>query len=251
MGAMLFITVALAFGLSFLFALGGIGSAIALVPALHWLGVPFAAARPTGLMVNTLSMTGASYSNIRNRRLDFLMGLPIIIASAVLAPVGAWCTTVLPKSAVMVVFTGFLIFSGAMLLFYRGGKHADRYREDRPVAGPAIIGAAAGFLSGLLGVGGGGLISPLLIFMGFNPKKVAAITAFTVPFSSFIGFVAYAMMGTVQWRVLIPASLAAYGGGFLGTGFMQGRLQPGTVKKFLGVVLFGLAAKMIVELMGG
>jgi len=32
---------------------------------------------------------------------------------------------------------------------------------------------------------------------------------------------------------------------------MQGRLQPGTVKKFLGVVLFGLAAKMIVELMGG
>jgi len=151
----------------------------------------------------------------------------------------------------MGIFTGFLIFSGAMLLFYRGGIYADRYREDRPVAGPAFIGAAAGFLSGLLGVGGGGLISPLLIFMGFNPKKVAAITAFTVPFSSFIGFVAYAMMGTVQWRVLIPASLAAYGGGFLGTGFMQGRLQPGTVKKFLGVVLFGLAAKMIVELMGG
>lgn len=249
--AMLFITVALAFGLSFLFALGGIGSAIALVPALHWLGVPFAAARPTGLMVNTLSMTGASYSNIKNRRLDFRVGLPIIIASAVLAPFGAWCTTIVPKTAVMAVFTGFLVFSGAMLLLYRGGKHADRYREDRPVAGPAIIGAAAGFLSGLLGVGGGGLISPLLIFMGFNPKKVAAITAFTVPFSSFIGFVAYAMMGTVQWRVLIPASLAAYGGGFLGTGFMQGRLQPGTVKKFLGVVLFGLAAKMIVELMGG
>ena len=59
------------------------------------------------------------------------------------------------------------------------------------------------------------------------------------------------MMGTVQWRVLIAASLAAYGGGFLGTGFMQGRLQPGTVKKILGIVLFGLAAKMIVELVGG
>ncbi|MGB7970343.1 MAG: sulfite exporter TauE/SafE family protein [Candidatus Deferrimicrobiaceae bacterium] len=247
----MFITVVLAFALSFLFALGGIGSAIALVPVLHWLGVPFAAAKPTGLMVNTLSMTGASYSNIRNRRLDFRMGLPIIITSAILAPVGAWCTTIIPRSAVLVVFIGFLVFSGSMLLFFRNGKFAEQYRDDHPIAGTAATGAAAGFLSGLLGVGGGGLISPLLIFMGFNPKKVAAITAFAVPFSSFIGFVAYAMMGTVQWQVLIAASLAAYGGGFLGTGFMQGRLAPGTVKKLLGVVLFGLAAKMIVGLVGG
>ncbi len=114
-----------------------------------------------------------------------------------------------------------------------------------------MIPAAAGLLSGLLGVGGGGLISPLLIFMGFNPKKVAAITAFAVPFSSLIGFVAYAMMGTVQWRVLLVASLAAYVGGFLGTGFMHGRLKPGTVKKFLGLVLFGLAVKLLAGLMGG
>ena len=251
MDATFFITVGLAFGLSFLFALGGIGSAIALVPALSWFGVPLAAARPTGLMVNTLSMSGASYANIKNRRLDFRMGLPIIIASAILAPVGAWCTTIVSQRVVMLVFVGFLIFSGAMLLFFRGGKYAEQYRDDRPIAGPALIGAAAGFLSGLLGVGGGGLISPLLIFMGFNPKKVTAITAFAVPFSSLIGFFAYAFLGTVQWRVLIVASFAAYIGGFLGTGVMQAHFQPGTVKKLLGLILFGLAAKVIIEMIGG
>jgi uncharacterized membrane protein YfcA len=242
---MLIITVILAFVLSFIFALGGVGSAVALVPVLNWLGVPFAAAKPTGLMVNTLSMSGASYSNIKNKRLDFKMGIPIIITSALLAPVGAWCTKIIPRDVVMLVFIAFLIFSGAMLLFFRGNKYADNFRDDRPITGPAIIGAVAGFLSGLLGVGGGSLISPLLIFMGFNPKRVAAITAFVVPFSSFIGFVAYAVMGTVNWTILIPASLAAYAGGFLGTSFMQGRLKPGTVKKFLGVILFILALKMI------
>jgi len=245
---MLVITVGLAFCLSFLFALGGVESAIALVPVLHWLGVPFAAAKPTGLMVNTLSMTGASYSNIKNKRLDFRMGIPIIVTSAILVPLGAWCTRIVPKDVVMVVFIIFLVFSGTMLLFFRGRKFEGNFREDRPIGAPAAIGAVAGFLSGLLGVGGGGLISPLLIFMGFNPKRVAAITAFVVPFSSFIGFIAYAAMGVVNWRILVPASLAAYVGGLLGTGFMQGRLQPGTVKKFLGVVLFGLAAKMIMGL---
>lgn len=242
---MLPVTIVLAFSLSFLFALGGVGSAVALVPALHWLGVPFAAAKPTGLAVNTLSMGGASYSNIKNRRLDFRLGVPIIVTSALLAPLGAWCTRIVPRQWVLFVFIAFLVFSGTMLLFFRGNKYAGQYRDDRPVAAPALIGAVAGFLSGLLGVGGGGLISPLLIFMGFNPKRVAAITAFVVPFSSLIGFIAYAMMGVVDWRVLVPASLAAWGGGYLGTNFMQGRLKPGTVKKFLGLVLLGMAVKMI------
>ncbi|VAW41901.1 hypothetical protein MNBD_DELTA03-721 [hydrothermal vent metagenome] len=245
MDSMLIITVSLAFGLSFLFALGGIGAAVALVPVLHWLGVPFAAAKPIGLMVNTLSLSGASYTNIKHKRLDFRMGIPIIIASAIMAPLGAWCTQIIPKEVVMVVFVLFILFSGTMLLFFRSKKYEKNFRDDRPVAAPAAIGAAAGFLSGLLGVGGGGLISPLLIFMGFNPKRVAAITAFVVPFSSIIGFIAYAAMGTVDWRILIFASLAAYVGGFLGTSFMQGRMKPGTVKKFLGVVLLGLAVKMI------
>ena len=85
------------------------------------------------------------------------MGLPIIVASAVLAPVGAWCTTIIPGSAVMVVFTCFLIFSGAMLLFYRNGKYAEQYREtsDR---GPGDHRGRRGLSLGLLGVGGGGEI---------------------------------------------------------------------------------------------
>ncbi len=246
---MFIITVTLAFALSFLFALGGVGAAVALVPALHWLGVPFAAAKPTGLMVNTLSMSGASYANIKNKRLDFRLGIPIIITSALFAPLGAWSTKIIAHDVVMVIFIVFLVFSGTMLLFFRGNKFAANFRDDRPITGPAMIGAAAGFLSGLLGVGGGSLISPLMIFMGFNPKRVAAVTAFVVPFSSFIGFVAYAAMGTVNWQVLIPASLAAYVGGFLGTNFMQGRLKPGTVKKFLGLILFGLAIKMVMGLL--
>ena len=89
-----------------------------------------------------------------------------------------------------------------------------------------------------------------MIFMGFNSKKVVAITAFVVPFSSLIGFIAYAAIGTVDWRVIAPASLAANAGGYLGTNFMQGRLKPGTVKKFLGIVLFGLAVKMMIPLIG-
>lgn len=251
MDALLVITTALAFGLSFLFALGGVGSALALVPALHWLGVPMAEAKPTGLFVNTLSMTGASVSNIRNGRLDFRLGIPIIVASSLLAPLGAWSTRVIPRGVVLLVFVLFLCFSSFMMMFFKSGKYQDQFREDRPVTGPALIGSAAGFLSGLLGVGGGGLISPLMILMGFNPKKVAAVTAFAVPFSSAIGFAAYALMGTVNWRIMLPASAAAYLGGWAGTHVMHLHLGPATVKKVLAVILLVLAVKMALTLAGG
>lgn len=240
----------LAFGLSFLFALGGIGAAVALVPTLHWLGLPLLVAKPTGLLVNTLSMTGASVSNIRAKQLDFRLGVPIIVSSFLLAPLGAWSSHWISKSVVLAVFSLFLVFSGMMLIFFRAGKFEDQYREDRPILAPTLIGAVAGYLSGLLGVGGGGLIAPLLIMLGFNPKKVAVITAFVVPFSSLSGLAAYLAMGHADLGLMVPAAAAACLGGILGTRVMHARFQPGTVKKFLGGLLLLLALKMGLQLFG-
>lgn len=237
----------LSFVLSFIFAMGGVGSALVLIPMLTWLGIPFNQARPTGLFVNCVSMLGATYNNIKAKRLDFSLGLPIIASSIVLAPVGAWVGHLVPTRILLLVFIGFLIFSSCMMLFFKGSKYVGQYREDKPVTGPLMVGVLAGFFSGLLGVGGGGIISPLMILQGFNPKKVTTVTAFAVPFSSFSAFAAYAAMGSVSIKLLACAGLAAWAGGYLGTRFMHQRFQPQTVKKFLGCALLLLAVRLILN----
>ena len=158
------------------------GSALVLIPVLDWIGLPFAQARSVGLFVNGVSMIGATYSNIRNKRLNFRLGVPIILSSTLLAPLGAWTGHLIPTRCLLIVFITFLCFAGIMMLFFRGAKYADQYREDKPVVGPLLTGVLAGFLSGLPGVGGGGVLSPLMILQGFNPKKVATITAFALTF---------------------------------------------------------------------
>jgi hypothetical protein len=245
MDSLIFIIILLSFGLSFIFALGGVGSAVVLIPTLSWLGVPFNLARPTGLFVNCVSMLGATYSNFKEKRLDIRLGLPIILSSVVLAPVGAWVGHQMPTRFLLLAFIVFLFFSGSMMLFFKGSKYADQYRIDRPVAGPLLVGVLAGFVSGLLGVGGGGIISPLMIFQGFNPKQVATVTAFSVPFSSFSAFLAYAAMGSISWKILAFAGLAAWGGGYLGTRVMQKKMQPQTVKRLLGGVLLLLGVRLL------
>jgi len=246
---MLIITL-LAFVFSFLFALGGVGSALILVPIMFSLGIPLSEAKPTGLLINTLSMGGATYSNYKLKTLDISLGLPIIILSIIFAPAGAYFSTFFPEKIIMGVFICFMLFSGYIMLFFRAKKYEDNYREDRPFLLLSFVGIFAGFISGLLGVGGGGIISPLLILSGFNPKKVAAVTAFVVPFSSFTGFVTYSLMGSTNLKLLALVSLSAFIGGYLGTSFMQSRLKPGTVKKFLGIIMFIMAIKLITKLFG-
>ena len=101
----------------------------------------------------------------------------------------------------------------------------------------------------MLGIGGGGIISPLMLIIGFNPKKITAITAFVVPFSSFSGFLTYWAMGNINWEILLIASIAGIGGATLGTMFMQNRLNPQTVKKILAVILLIMAVKLIIKIM--
>lgn len=248
MDSLLILIFGLSFSFSFVFALGGIGSAAAIIPVLTWVGVPFNIARPTGLFINTLSMGGATYSNIRGGRLDFRLGLPVIVTSLVMAPIGAWSGHFFPTQYILIALVLFLLFASAMMLFFKGSKGEMAYREDHPFAGPALVGVLAGFCSGLLGVGGGGLISPLLIMQGFNPKKIAAITAFAVPFSSVAGFITYALMGSVAWNIWIVAGVAACIGGYLGTSVMHRRMQPSAVKKFLGGILFLVAMRILLDM---
>lgn len=232
---------------AFIFSLGGVGAAIILIPILVSLGIPINIAKPVGLFYNTVSLTGASISNIKNKLLDFKLGIPIIIFSFLFAIAGAYFSKFISNKIILLLFIAFLLFSGLMFLFHKK-KNKDNYRNDTPYLQLSLIGTFAGLLSGLLGIGGGGIISPLMLMLGFNPKKITAITAFVVPFSSFSGFLTYWAMGNINWRILAIASVAGIIGATLGTIFMQKKLNANTVKKILAIILLLMAVKLIFKI---
>ena len=233
---------------AFLFSLGGIGAAIILIPILVSLGIPVNTAKPVGLFYNTVSMLGASVNNIRNKRLDFKAGIPIIIFSFIFAILGAWVSKFIPATIILLLFIAFLLFSSAMFFFHTK-KDELHYRSNNPYLKLSLIGSLAGLLSGLLGVGGGGIISPLMLMLGYHPKKIAAITAFVVPFSSFSAFLTYWAMGEVNWEIMLVASAGGVAGAILGTHVMHKHLNHQTVKKILAVILLLMAVKLILKVL--
>ncbi len=232
----------ISFVASFVLAMGGIGGAIILIPLLISLGIPLTTARPVGLFYNIVGMTGATVSNIKNKRLDVKLGIPIIVTSLLFAVAGAYLSKFVPEKIILILFITFLLFSGFMFLFHKN-RNENSYRDDIPYVSLSMVGAFAGLLSGMLGIGG--IISPLLLMLGFNPKKIAVITAFVVPFSSLTGFLTYWAMGHINWHILLLVSVAGYIGAMLGTAFMQKHLDPQSVKKILAVILLLMAVKLI------
>jgi hypothetical protein len=231
--------------LSAFFALGGVGSAVALVPVVHWMGIDFNFAKAIGLFVNTSTTLTATVMNIKRKVLDIKFALPLAISLAAFAPVGAMFSKYIPVHEVKWFFVAFLVFSGSMLLF---GKKEQKFKYEKQWV-MVLLGALVGFISGLLGIGGGGLLMPLLILLGFDAKKLAVTMSFVLPFSTFAAFLTYLSFVKINWIILIVAAAGAIIGGYIGNYFMHFKLNQQQIKKIIGILLYIIAVKMIWSLL--
>lgn len=225
--------------------IAGVGSAFIVIPTFYWLGVPLTEAMAIGLLLNAISMAFASANYIRYKLVMFRTAIPIIVLAVVFSPLGAYSTRYFPKNVLILLFVLFLVFAASMMLFYKPkkktGGQGDGGRELTTGIG---LGVGAGYLGGLLGVGGGNFIVPALVWLGVDPKKASATTAFIVVFSSLSGFFGHAAMGSINWHLLTFATIGSVAGAVVGSWLMHKKLDAGQVKKVIGIVLYAIAAKM-------
>lgn len=223
----------------------GVGSAFIVIPAFYWLGVPLTEAMAIGLLLNAISMSFASVNYIRYKLVLFKTAVPIILLAIVFSPLGAWSTRFFPKKVLILLFVVFLAFAASMMLFYKPKRNEEGQTSTRKELGTGIgLGIGAGYLGGLLGVGGGNFIVPALVWLGIDPKKASATTAFIVVFASLSGFFGHAAMGSMNWPLLTFAAVGSVAGALLGSWLMHKKLDSTQVKKITGVVLYAIAAKM-------
>ncbi len=230
-------------------AMAGIGAAFLFVPFFYYLGVPLPEAVPTALLLNAVSLSFATISYFRGKLINWQYGVPILVTAVVLSPVGARLTPYVNKGLLLSMFAAFLVFAGGMMLF-----HQARPREVLPNPGARVatcigVGGIAGFLGGLLGVGGGNIIVPALNWLGLDAKVAAGTTALIVVFSSVSGFLGHVSLGAVEPKFVVIMALMAAGGSSVGSQLMQTRMSSKVLKRIIGVMLWLVAAKMIFDLL--
>jgi uncharacterized membrane protein YfcA len=246
---MIMTTVLVASLLVFLFTtvltVAGVGAAFIIIPTFYWLGIPLTEAMAIALLLNAISMSFASFNYIRYRLVSFKTAVPIIILAVIFSPFGAYSTRYFPKNLLILVFVFFLLFAGSMMLFYAPKqKRTGEASSSKELKTGVGVGIGAGYLGGLLGVGGGNFIVPALIWLGFDPKNASATTAFIVVFSSLSGFFGHAALGNINWNLLIFSAVGSIAGAIVGSWLMHRKLEAKQVKRVIGIVLYIIAIKM-------
>lgn len=229
--------------------IAGVGAAFILIPIFLVLGIPLLTAMSTALLLNSIAMIFASISYARDKLIVFKTALPILIVATALSPLGARTAEHLPRNVLLWLFVGFLVFAGSMMLFYKAKERQIEANTKKMVGYGIGVGSLAGYLGGLLGVGGGNLIVPVLVWLGFNPKKASATTAFIVIFSSFSGFLGHAALGNMEFPLLAICAIGSVSGALWGAHLLKKKLSGKQVKTVIGIILYIIAAKMIWDLL--
>ena len=232
---------ALTFMLSILFSMGGAGSGVALIPLLHFLGLDFSVAKAVGLFAGASTTITSSIMNIKRKVVEYSFVIPIAFMMMLFAPLGAYSSAFIDEELVKFFFMLMLFYSATMMMFSK--KKALFHLESKVVL--FVVGGVVGFLAGLLGVGGGNILIPLLALLGYEPKKVAVGVSFVVPFSALGSFFTYASYVPLDWVLLVVVALCAIAGGYVGNYLMHFKLEQKDIKKLMAVLLYLLGVKLL------
>ena len=241
------ITAIIIFAASFLFAMLGLGGGMVYVPVFIWAGFDVKeVAIPLGLLLNGLNTLLALIPFARKKLVDWKGGAAMAGAALILSPIGAYSAKYVSKDMLMIFFAAVVVIAAVRMIWAARQAEPDSIMSlGRRSAYGAAIGAFAGFMGGLLGLGGGFIIAPFLMWMGYKTKEAAATTAFVVTVSSFSGYFGHMAGGHINWAITLPVILAVIAGSQLGAGYMSNKAKPKWVKQVYAVVLLAIAIKLV------
>lgn len=232
---------------SFILTMVGLGGGLIFSPLFILLKFPVTTAVSASLFLNGIAAFSASINYFRKKMVDVKTGLPLLVSSTLCAPLGAMLTSRINLDVFIGILALVILLAAIRMLFSKKIES-----EGMPVGsahriiGGVSIGIIIGIMAGLLGIGGGVFIVPLLIYIMKIPTKTAAATSvFIVVFSSFSGFIAHISLSDTDWKFILMAAIFSFAGGQLGSKIMAEKLKGRTVRRIFGLVLLVFAIKLI------
>lgn len=245
---------AVAFCLAVLTTPVGVSGAVFLVPfQVSVLHTPSPAVTPTNLLYNLVAIPGALLRFHGEKRLGgqltrlLVLGtLPGVVLGAVLR-----VTLLEGGDAFLLVIAAVLVPLGAWLALAgpRPAVGAPDLRRRRQVL---VLSLAVGVIGGIYGIGGGSILGPILVGLGFSVLEVAPAALTATFITSLAGVAAFALLslgtgGDVapDWALGVGMGLGGLGGSYCGAR-LQSRLPEALLRRGLGLLALVLGARYAV-----
>jgi uncharacterized membrane protein YfcA len=278
----LFILLLMGFAIGFLSGMFGIGGGFILTPLLIFLGVPPAVAVGTSASQVVAASVSSAVGHWRRNNVDVHMGVLLIGGGFAGAVVGVKTLAFFRAQGLLEPFVAITyvvllgVVGGLMLVesvralratpakaatrARRGGQHTwieglplkQRFRHSRIYASTIpfiVVGAFVGLLTGIMGVGGGFLLVPAMIYLLRIPTRIVIGTS-TFQILCVAGFTTIlqsAMNLSVDLLLAVPLMAGGVIGAQFGVGFAE-RFKAEQLRALLALIVVAVAVRMALGL---
>lgn len=232
------------FIIAFIYSSVGHGGASGYIAILAITGFFTPELVPVILCLNILVSSVALTNYSRKGHFVWKLFWPFAVASIPAAFAGGYLQ--LEADLFFVIVGLILLLMAGAILFKTYWKFKDYNVKAVNIPVALLAGAGIGFLSGLVGVGGGIFLSPLILFLGWGTiRQIAAVSALFVLMNSLSGLGGHLFTTDILWSTAALFVLPVLIGGYLGSRLGAKTADPKIIRLMLAVVLVIAGVKMM------
>jgi uncharacterized membrane protein YfcA len=232
----------LLFLVAFLYASVGHGGASGYLALMALFGVTPNVMKPTALLLNLFVSLTSFIQFYRGKHFLWKIFLPLAIASIPMAFLGG---KIVVDGTIYKKILGVLLLIPIIRFLFFANIRVDEIKKSN-IALSLVIGAIIGFLSGLIGIGGGIILSPILLLLKWtDQKQTAAISALFIFVNSLSGLAGQLTKGIHFSADMYTYVAVAFAGGFCGAYFGALKFKQPILKNILAAVLMLAAYKLL------
>lgn len=226
---------------SFMYASVGHGGASGYLALMALFAIPVSVMKPSALVLNIV-VSGISFWFFRkNKHFNWKLFFPFAITSIPAAFIGGYLTI---NGTLYKQILGFFLIIAILRMLNLFGKKNSIIKEPKLWLS-LLIGFGIGLFSGMIGIGGGIILSPIIIIFGWGSiKQAAAVSALFIFVNSVAGILGFSFSGgyiSNEILYLIPIAII---GGCLGAIYGSGRFNMRILTYLLSTVLVIASVKL-------
>ena len=227
---------ALFFIVAFIYSSVGLGGGSSYTALLAIFGISTIAIPMISLSLNLLVTSIGSYNFIRNKHGKIKLIFPFLVSSVPMAYLGG--TLHLPKEIFYWILLVSLIIVAARIYFWQNIAIKFEFKHNDKIIISLVVGAILGLVAGIVGIGGGVYLVPLIIVLGLGTEKEAsACGAIFIWLNSFSGLLSRLQYNSIDLTNYIPLIIAVILGAALGSYMGAFKFSAKAMDKILGVVI--------------
>jgi len=229
------------FIIAFIYASVGFGGGSSYLAILALYALPFKEMRLIALICNIIVVTGGTIIFIKNRQVNWNKIIPIAIISVPMAFLGA---IIKLSQNTFFIILGCSLIVASLLLWIRtkGLADADLSNHNRKsYVKDGLLGGAIGLLSGMVGIGGGIFLSPLLNLLRWDTaRKIAATASVFILVNSIAGIAGQLTSLPADFNFIRAALLCGtvFLGGQIGSRMGAVKMNPVVIRRMTAILVF-------------